>query len=209
MNKLIGVLVLTIFALGLTARSALADETTLTFNGSYTSDSNSTLFSQPGETFSITFNVPSTLTSALGGGFFSANTLLSFNSPGFSAPVVLPAEIVFKPTSAGGLFQTDSTTEEDSDVVMIGWNLSGQQLYTLNSAGTTATLIPNGVFNLPPAANMFSNAGNFFTDTLGNEATISSGTLTLTSSVPEPSALYLLICGCLALATIKRKFLPS
>ena len=205
MKKLIGIFILGFFALGVIAQSAHADGTTITFNGSYASDSDFSLFSVSDENFSISFNVPSTLTSVFGSGF-SANTLISFNSPEFSD--ALPAVIIFNPTSDGGLFQIDATTNEFGEDVSLGWVLFGQQLYTLNSAGTAATLIPNGVFNIVPSADIFSG-GSFFFDTLGDQAPISSGTVTLASGVPEPPALYLLICGCLALAIVKLRFLPS
>jgi hypothetical protein len=209
MKKVIGVLVLAIFALGLTTQSALADGTTITLNGIFTSDANGSDFSGPNEAFSISFNVPSTLTSVSFGGGFSVDTSILFSSTLTSPPIMVPAvTVVFNPSSEGGLFDLFFTTEEFSESATLNWILLGQQLYTLNSAGTTATLVPNGTFNISPSTSMTSGGSVMF-DTFGDSAPIASGVVTLTSGMPEPSALYLLLCGLLALATLKRKFLSG
>jgi hypothetical protein len=199
MKKTIGVLVLAFFSLGLTAQSALADAITITFTGSYSSDSNFSLFSAPDGTFSISFLVPSTFPA---GPF--ATEVVALNTTDDNPASVQPGVVDFLSTGSGGLFDFNVTEE----AVTYSWVAKGPQLYTLNSSGTTATLIPNGVFNVVPSASIFSG-GSFFSDTNGDLSPIASGVVTLTSSIPEPPAFYLLLCGCLALATLKRKFLPS
>jgi hypothetical protein len=182
MKKLIGVLVLSIFALALTAQSALADGTTITFTGSYSSDSNSSLFSAPDGTFSFSFDIPSTFSTAtLVDGFITLNTSVDLFGSGVSQPGI----VVFAPSDNRGGFDIDVSEEG----VTYSWTAVGPQLYILNSGGTTATLIPNGSFDVVPSPNIFSR-GSFFSDTNGDLAPISSGIVTLFSSVPEPSALY-------------------
>ena len=199
MKKMIGVLVLATVALGLTPRSAFADAVTITFTGSYSSDSNFSLFSAPDGTFSISFLVPSSFPA---GPF--ATEFIDLNTTDDNPASVQPGMVQFSSTGSGGLFDF-SVTEE---AVTYSWVAKGPQLYTLNSGGTTATLIPNGVFNVVPSASIFSG-GSFFSDTNGDLSPIASGVVTLTSSMPEPSAFYSLLCGLLALAALKRKFLFS
>jgi hypothetical protein len=209
MKKLIGAVLLGLLALGMTPQKAMADGasvTSITFDGTYASDSTGFLFAAPDESFSISFEVPTTLTSGSAADGFSVISTILFDSSEFSG-FSTPAVIDFNPASAGGLFSIGFSTDI-ADGMFFNWTAEGQQLYTLNSGGTTATLPPVGMFNIVGSPNIFAGA-SFYSDTFGDLAPISSGTVTVNSAMPEPPPLYLLICGCLALGMLKRKALIS
>jgi hypothetical protein len=205
MKKLIGILALGIFALGMTPQSALADSSSITVGSSFAPGSPTTLFSAPGDAFSFSFSLPSSSPCACGptSNGFDVNALVNYTL-GSTSFNNLPAVIAFAPSSLGGLFDVEVTV----DGVLYDWFLIGSQVYTVNSAGTVATLLPNGIFSITPG-DTASGSGSFFFDTNGDFAPLPGGSVGLTSRAPEPPALLLLICGCLSLAALKRKFLPA
>lgn len=205
MKKLIGILALGIFALGMTPPSAFADGSSITVGSSFAAGSPTTPFSAPGDAFSFSFSLASSSPCACGptSSGFDVDALVNYTL-GSTTFTNLPAVIVFAPSSLGGLFDVEVTV----DGVLYDWFLIGSQLYTVNSAGTIATLLPNGTFSIM-SGDTTSGTGSFFFDTVGDSAPLPGGSVELTSTAPEPSALLLLICGCLALAALKRKFLPA
>ncbi|HXN71380.1 MAG TPA: hypothetical protein VN861_02375 [Candidatus Acidoferrales bacterium] len=205
MKKLVGILALGILALGVAPQSALADSSSITVSSSFAAGSPTTPFSAPGDAFSFSFNLPSSSPCACGptSNGFDVDAFVNYTL-GSTNFTNLPAVIAFAPSSLGGLFDVEVTV----DGVLYDWFLIGSQLYTVNSAGTVATLLPNGTFGITPG-DTASGSGSFFFDTNGDFAPLPGGSVQLTSRAPEPSALLLLICGCISLAALKRKFLPA
>lgn len=207
MRKLIGVLALGLFALGMNPQSAFADGSSFTVGSSFAAGSPSTPFSAPGDAFAFSFTVPSTCACSPVPNGFDVNALVNYTF-GSTTFTNLPAVIEFAPSSLGGLFDIEVTVNG----VLYDWFLLGPQVYSLNSTGTVATLTP-GMFGIIPGDVTSGDGSFFFDDILATgvfqSAPLPGGSVTLTSNVPEPSALFLLIFGCIALGTLKRKFSVS
>ena len=203
MKKFIGILAVAALILGLGATVARADggTTSYTVDSTFSSTTTLTPFSAPSESFTFSFNLPSTCTCGPFGGGFSENALVNYTFGGASFTNV-PATIIYAPSSLDGLFDIMITSGGQT----YDWYLTGAQIYSVS--GSTATLL-NGMFPITPF-NPSDGSGSVFYDLSGDYGGLTGGTVTaMTSSVPEPSALLLLLCGCAALVGLSRKVANS
>lgn len=111
----------------------------------------------------------------------------------------VPATIVYAPSSLFGLFDIQITVGG----VMYDWYLTGSQAYTVS--GNTATLLAGS--SPITSGDLNTGLGSFFYDTNGDFGALSGGAVNAvsTAAVPEPSALLLLICGCIGLGLLSRR----
>lgn len=204
MKTLTCILALAILVLGLSVTSSRADggSTSYVVDSTFSSTTSMTPYSAPGDSFSFTFTEPSTCTCGPFTSGFSLNALVNYSFGGTTFTNV-PATVIYAPSSLFGLFDIQITVGG----VIYDWYLNGAQIYSVT--GATATLLP-GSFPVTPGS-LTTGLGSFFYDTNGDFGALTGGSVTATSvaAMPEPSALLMLICGCLALAALNRKLANS
>lgn len=187
-RKFITVLALLIGVLALPYASK-ADSVTTTLT--YADDTATTLFSAPGETITLTFNLPHHLNPVL----TELNVPVSVDFLG-SVTGQTAAVFVFPEQFFGGLFNLVFFNNGH----MYDWSLFGPQIFDNNR-----NLTP-GTFQVDTEQSEFLKDASF-----GGVGSFTSGTVVVSSAttVPEPTSLFMLGMGLFGLAPFARKRLAK
>ncbi|MFY9729831.1 MAG: PEP-CTERM sorting domain-containing protein [Candidatus Acidiferrales bacterium] len=229
MRKLFTIVAILGLATGLAALTARADGTTVTYvvDGTFSADPifSSTSLSNPGDSFTLTFSVPSDilgpnpLPSGVSDNIGVTFTYTDLTTPSLSlsqtcTPTAAASCLNFFTPNQGGLFGLQFT---DSSGNLFMFELVGAGCFTMpvaaNCGGYTndtmpPSLITGGPFTIDDTLSVLGEESPSCVSPLGPFcADDISGTVTATPSaaVPEPSSLLLLGSGFLALGGFARK----